>query len=255
MPIEFTPIADYAKVSFSAPTSDGHVIDHDVYYRGAGAPVVLMQELPGIGPETLRFVDKLVDAGFKVFVPHLFGPLEKVSMGGNLVRVFCMRKEFSLFSSNKTSPIVDWLKALCQQVRTDEGARGVGVIGMCLTGNFAISLMADDSVLAAVASQPAMPFHKQDALHMSEADVAAIKARIDATAPVKAYRFEKDTLSTEKKFQCIHEAFNKDKTRVDLNRLPGEGHSVFTLHFVDDAGHPTHQALEEVIGYFRTQLA
>lgn len=249
-----TQIEVFDKFNFSVMISNGHTIKHDVYSRGEGAPVVLIQEMPGIDQATLRLADKFVEKGFKVVMPHLFGVIGKTSMAGNMMRVFCMRKEFSLFSANKSSPIVDWLKALCQKVRDDDNVPGVGVIGMCLTGNFAISLMGDDSVLASVASQPAMPLHKQDALHMSEAEVVQIKERIDATAPMKAYRFEKDSMSSDKKFQCIHDRFNDDKTRVELNVLPGKGHSVLTLDFVDEQGHPTYNALEEIFSYFEQQL-
>ena len=64
-------------------------------------------------------------------------------------------------TSDRSSPIADWVRLLCREVRDQRGVKGVGVIGMCLTGNFAIQLIGDDSVLAAVASQPAMPFFKQ----------------------------------------------------------------------------------------------
>jgi hypothetical protein len=96
-----------------------------------------------------------------------------------------MRKEFSLFSTNKSSPIVDWLKALCRDITAHRAFPGVGVIGMSLTGNFALSLIADDSVLAAVASQPALPFLKQASLHMSEQEIEDVKAVIDVSAQSK----------------------------------------------------------------------
>ena len=153
-----TQISDYQKNRFEAQTSDGHSIAHDIYRRGSGAPVVLLQELPGIGQETLSLADQLINAGFEVVMPHLFGPLGKTSITGNLVRVVCLRKEFHLMSSGRSSPIADWIRLLCREVRDQRGVEGVGIIGMCLTGNFAIQLIGDDSVLAAVASQPAMPF-------------------------------------------------------------------------------------------------
>jgi dienelactone hydrolase len=159
-----TPISAYEPFSFEATMRTGSSVSHTVYFRGDGPAIILIQELPGIGQETLRLADKFVDAGFSLYLPHLFGPVGKTSMGGNLLRVMCMRREFSLFATNRSSPIVDWLRALCQHVRQERNLPGVGVIGMCLTGNFAISLMGDDSVLASVASQPAMPLHKQAAL-------------------------------------------------------------------------------------------
>lgn len=255
MNIPHTPISEFDRSTFSAPLSGGHEVTHDIYVRGAGAPVLLIQELPGIGEETLRLADRLVDAGFEVVMPHLFGPIGKTSMGGNLLRVFCMRKEFSLFSANKSSPIVDWLKALCNEVRESRGAAGVGVIGMCLTGNFAISLIGDDSVLAAVASQPAMPLHKQDALHMSEGEIALSRQALDRKSPMLGFRFSDDKACSAKKFECIHETFNGEgKERIKLHTLPGKGHSVLTLDFVDEEGHPTYQALDSVIGYFSEHL-
>ena len=246
-------IADYDVFDFSA-LAGRHDVTHTVYHNGEGSPVVLIQELPGIGQATLRLAEKLIAAGHTVFMPHLFGPIGKVSMVGNIARVFCMRREFSLFSARKSSPIVDWLRALCQQVKADTGAKGVGVIGMCLTGNFAITLIADDSVLAAVSSQPAMPLGKQGALHMSDEEIEQVKLALDHKAPAKVYRFEGDKLSTAEKYACLHETFNQDKERIELNVLPGDAHSVLTLDFVDEEGHPTYQALEEIKAYFRAEL-
>jgi len=251
----FRPISSYRRSPFAATGTNGQRISHDVYRRGSGAPVVIIQELPGIGPETLRLADEFVARGFEVVLPHLFGPLEKINTGGNLLRVFCMRREFHLFESNHSSPIVDWLKALCRDVKAQSGVRGVGVIGMCLTGNFAISLMGDDSVLAAVSSQPSMPLMKATELHMSADEIAAIRQRIEATAPIHAYRFAGDAMCNAAKFQAIDAAFNNDGvTRVITHTLPGKGHSVLTLDFVDETGHPTRDALDNILAYFSAQL-
>ena len=253
MTSQIPQIDAFEKANFTAPMGDQDR-SFDVYRRGEGAPVVLMQELPGIGQETLLLADKLVEAGFQVVMPHLFGPIGRTSSIGNMTRVFCMRREFSLFSKGETSPIVAWLAALCRLEKDRMGAKGVGVIGMCLTGNFAISLMADDAVLAGVASQPAMPFNSQTALHMSETDVAQISAKLDDVGPMHAYRFDGDALCTATKFDAIGSAFNADRERIKLTTLPGPGHSVFTRHFVDEEGHPTSEALKSVISYFKGQL-
>jgi dienelactone hydrolase len=256
MTFKYTPTSTFRKSTFAASSQEGHLISHDIYQRGEGPPIVLIQELPGIGTETLRLADRLIDGGFEVVLPHLFGPLEKTNMVGNLARVFCMRREFRLFESNKSSPVVDWLKALCEDIRVSRGVRGVGVIGMCLTGNFAISLMGDDSVLAAVASQPSLPIHKQGALHMSEQEVAATKSGIEQSVPMHAFRFAGDKMCSAEKFDAIAGEFNTDgQERVKLTTLPGNGHAVFTRDFVDEEGHPTRQALDNILDYFKTQLA
>ena len=250
-----TQISAYQKTTFSAKTKKGHTITHDVYTRGAGKILVLIQELPGIGQETLALADKFVERGYKVILPHLFGPIGKTSMGGNLFRVFCMRKEFKVFAKNESSPIVDWLKALCAKMKAEHEVKGVAVIGMCLTGNFAISLMAEDAVLAGFASQPAMPFQTQKALHLSDQEVAAIKTKLDKVGPMHCGRFEGDKLCTAQKFDLIKRKFNDDGVeRIKLHELPGKGHSILTLDFVDEEGHPTTKALKEVMDYFDNQL-
>lgn len=244
----------YSLRSFTAPFASGELM-HDVYERGEGPPVVIIQELPGIGVETLQLAERFVDEDFRVVLPHLFGPLGRISMLGNAVRVFCLRREFHLFAKNASSPIVDWLKSLCHDVRNREGVDGVGVIGMCLTGNFAISLMADDNVLAGVASQPSLPFFDQTALHMSDAEVGRASARLDQHGPMLAFRFEEDKVCTGARFDAIARRFNGEgNERIRLQTLPGKGHSVLTLDFCDEAGHPTRRALDDVLAYFSHKL-
>jgi dienelactone hydrolase len=247
-------LESYQVRNFSAPTNQGHVITHDVYTKGdTSACIVIIQELPGIGPETISLAETFAERGFRVVLPHLFGPLGRVSLIGNVARVLCMRREFTLFSKNKSSPVVDWLRALCRDLKDNHGASGVGVIGMCLTGNFAISLMADDAVLAGVASQPSMPLFDQDSLHMDAQEVADVRARLDQEGPMMALRFKEDPLCTGAKFAAIGQAFNDDKERIKLVELPGKGHSVLTLDLIK-GGQPAQQALDEVIGYFSTKL-
>jgi dienelactone hydrolase len=244
----------FTKRQFSAPLADGHRVSHDVYSQGTGpATIVIIQELPGIGPETLSLADVFLARGFRVVLPHLLGPLGKISMAGNLVRVFCMRRQFKLFEKNQSSPIVDWLKALCKSEQADDTARKIGVVGMCLTGNFALSLIADDSVLAAVASQPSLPFNDQNALHMSDNEIAAARAQIDQKGSVLALRFQGDPLCKAPKFAAIDQAFNQDAQRVELIELPGKGHSVLTLDLLK-GGKPAQAALDSVLGYFESRL-
>jgi dienelactone hydrolase len=245
----------YESRSFTAPLGNGDPITHDVYERGEGPPIVLIQELPGIGPETLRLADRLVSAGYRVVLPHLFGPLGKKALLRNSIRVLCMQREFRLFECNASSPIVEWLRALCRDVRNGTGARGVGVIGMCLTGNFALSLMADDSVLASVASQPALPLFTPCALHMSPEEVCGAKARLDREGPMLALRFKGDLMCPAAKLRAIEKTFNDDGVkRVERIDVPGFRHSVLTVHFVDEDGHPTRRALESVLTYFAAKL-
>ena len=101
-------------------------------------------------PECIALGEAIAASGFTVHLPLLFG-----EPGDNhpvfFIAKLCISREFRLFASGGGSPIVDWLRALCRKVKADCGGLGVGAIGLCLTGNFAISLMADDSVLALTA--------------------------------------------------------------------------------------------------------
>ncbi|TXF91194.1 dienelactone hydrolase [Neolewinella aurantiaca] len=251
-----TQIETYEKSDFTAAVAGGHLVRHNVYTLGEGDKVlVLLQELPGIGQETLALADRFVATGYRVVMPHLFGPIGKVSLVGNLVRVFCMTRELKIFRKGGSSPIVDWLAALCRSIKQQYGVKGVAVIGMCLTGNFAISLMADESVLAAYASQPALPVHDQKGLHLSPGDIEEIKTRLDALGPMHCGRFSEDKLCTSAKFESLEDAFNDNENqRIIFHSLPGKGHSLLTLDFVDEPDHLTRKLLDTVVCYFDEQL-
>lgn len=245
----------FQKSVFSTNVVDGKPLQHDVYTKGEGPVVLIVQELPGIGMETLNLADRLVSSGFRVVLPHLFGPLGKVSFVGNIRRVFCMRREFTLFSKHKASPVVNWLAALSNHIKDQYQVAGIGVIGMCLTGNFAISLMADPAVLAAVTSQPSLPLQSQKALHMSPEDIEDISQALDEKGAMLAFRFAGDKICRPPKFEAIEAAFNTDRERIKLTQLEGNDHSVLTLHFNDAEGSPTELALQKIIGYFGDRLA
>lgn len=251
-----TQINAYQKSAFTAKMRNGKSATHDIYTLGTGKKVlILIQELPGIGQETLALADRFVTQDYTVVLPHLFGPIGKTATFSNLVRVFCMRKEFSVFAKNESSPIVDYLAALCMEMKTQHQVKGVAVIGMCLTGNFAISLMASDAVLAGFASQPSLPILTQGALQMSDSEITTIKNKLDKVGPMHCGRFQGDKLCTAQKFDLLQRTFNTDNNeRMILHQLPGDGHSILTLDFVDKVGHPTVTALAEVMTYFDGQL-
>ena len=96
----------------------------------------------------------------------------------------CVSREFSAFALKKTSPITVWLRKLAAAEHERCGGPGVGVVGMCFTGGFALAMMVDDIVLAPVLSQPSLPFplskkHKAD-IGISDADLARVKERTAA---------------------------------------------------------------------------
>ncbi len=241
-----------AKTVFTAPIG-GHPTSFNVYTMGSGPPVVLMQEMPGIGEATIAFAKRLADAGFEVWAPHWFGPLGRTSEL-NVVRLLCMRREFQVFAKNQSSAIVDWMRALCAHVADVRKLERVGVIGMCLSANFAMTLIAEPAVWAAIASQPSLPARAPQELHMSGNEIAASRAALDVKGAMRAYRFEGDRLCSAAKFDAIEGAFNDGGVRVVLNVLPGEGHSVFTREYDDAPQSPTANAMSEIISYLGAQL-
>jgi len=251
-----TQIEDYAKEQFTHKLKNGKVASHDIYTIGSGDKIVLIiQELPGIGQETLALADRFVDRGYTVVMPHLFGPIGRTATLKNFVQVICMKREFKLLAKNESSPIVDFLSALCSSLKVKYQVNGVAVIGMCLTGNFAISLMANKDVLAGFASQPSMPLFSQNALHLSPKDISNIKTNIDKVGPMHCGRFEKDGLCTQKKFDLLNKTFNHDdKERIIFHELPGKGHAILTIDFINKAGHPTYETLNDIFEYFDEQL-
>ncbi|WP_299767656.1 dienelactone hydrolase family protein [uncultured Dokdonia sp.] len=250
-----TQIEAYQKETFTSTLRNGKTVTHDVYTQGNGPKVlILIQELPGIGQETLALADMFVSEGYTVVLPHLFGKIGKTSMVLNTLKVFCMRKQFRVFAKNESSPIVDFLSDLCTHTKEKHQVPGVAVIGMCLTGNFAISLMANEAVLAGFASQPSLPLMKQNHIHMSAKEITDVKNRLDDIGPMHCARIQGDKICTAQRFDVYRKTFNADRERIILHELPGDGHSILTLDFVDEAGHPTKEALNDVLTYFNNQL-
>ncbi len=239
---EFFPNSTF---TFTAQMSNGREASYEVYVKGDGPPILLMQELPGIGPETLALLDRLVAAGFRVYLPHFLGTFGKVTMVRNTIRMLCVRREINMFLRGRQSPFADWFRALARHIRERDAAKGVGVIGMCLTGSFALTLMAEDTVLGGVASQPALPAFSKGQLHMSDQDIAAARAGMAKKGPALAMRFKGDKLVPDALFAAMQRAFGDDLETVEYE---GDDHSLLTLHF--------HQpAYDRVEAYFHERFA
>lgn len=218
---------------FQAPLATGRTARHTVYVKGDGPPILMIQEMPGIGPETLALIDRLAAEGFRIYLPHLFGRFGTLTMRRNLVRLFCVRREIDIFARGRQSPVVNWLRALCREIRHRDGAPGVGVLGMCLTGQFALTMMADDAVLAGVASQPSLPgFGAFKPLPASDTDIAAAREGMQAKGPALMMRYEGDTICRPGTFDAWAEAFDP---LVEVIRFPGKAHALLTGHFHEPA--------------------
>ncbi|GAB4395557.1 MAG: dienelactone hydrolase family protein [Microscillaceae bacterium] len=239
-------------------------ITHPVYFRGEGPPVIVMHELPGMVPECLAFAERLEEAGFRVYLPLFFGkPGQNPAFIVPFLTV-CIRREFSIFARKQTSPVVNWLRSLCQRLYAEHGGKGVGAIGMCMTGGFAIPMMVEPSLVAPVLSQPATPPNLgksyQTAFGCSDEDLAHAHHRVKTeNIPIKAYRFSQDKLVPRARMEAYQAYFGEyfQYQELDCARQKpyGKGcHSVFTLDYVDEPGHPTHEALQDLIEYLKKQL-
>lgn len=239
-----------------------------VYRRGEGPAVIVMSEVPGITPQVARFARRVADAGFTVFMPQLFGtplqPLSPASVAKTLARV-CISREFRLLAANQSSPIVDWLRALARQVHGECGGPGVGAIGMCLTGNFALAMMLDAPVIAPVLSQPSLPggvtFRQRSGLHASKREIAAAHEKIEHEgARILGLRFAGDPMCRSERFERLRQEFGDAFEGIEIEdkhanpRAMKPAHSVVTTHLIDKEGEPTRAALDRVIAFFGEQL-
>jgi dienelactone hydrolase len=241
----------------------------DVYRLGSGPAVIVIAELPGITPKVCEFARRVADLGCTAVLPHLFGVPGKPPSAGYIRRSMvpaCVSREFACIALRKTSPITVWLRALARQAHGECGGPGVGVVGMCFTGGFALAMMLDDVVLAPVLSQPSLPAsltkaHRRD-LGISDDDLARVKQRCQAEDMcILGLRFTGDRLSPPERFERLREELGDKFVAVEIDSSPGNpfghptmAHSVLTEDLVDKPGQPTREALDRVFDLFRTKL-
>ncbi|WP_426042739.1 dienelactone hydrolase family protein [Brevundimonas sp. TWP2-3-4b1] len=242
-----------------------------VYVAGSGPAVIVMTEMPGISPHVARFSRWVRDAGFTVYMPSLFGrdgAVPDADEGANVFRRACVSAEFRAFGANASSPVTQWLRALARLAHEECGGPGIGAIGMCFTGNFALSMMLEASVLAPVLSQPSLPLDDPAGLEIGPDDLEAVRQRLDREElTVLAYRFEGDKICRAERFAAYAEglgdrfvgrvlpdnAASTDVAPFFARHVPYP-HSVVTAHLIDEAGQPTLTARDEILAFFTERL-
>lgn len=253
-------LADYEKFQFD----DGRWT-RDVYRRGSGPAVVVIHEMPGLHPLVVRFADRVAAAGMTVYCPHLFGepgrpadhPLSALTMLGGI----CIRREFNVWSAHRSSPIVDWLRALARQAHAECGGNGVGAVGMCFTGGFALAMMTEPAVVAPVLSQPSLPLgagkaERAAGIGASPAEIACARRRFDEEdLSMIGLRFYGDPFVPDARFATYRSEFGDRFEPIEIDpqdARPGglkHPHSVLTINLADDG--PTKAAEARVIAFFR----
>jgi dienelactone hydrolase len=232
----------------SSFTFDGST--HPTYRRGSGPGVIVVHEIPGITPRVEAFANEVVDAGFTVVMPSLFGtpgrPMSFAAISSSIARV-CISSEFVTMRAGRTSPVTRWLGALADELHGELGGPGVGALGMCLTGGFALGMMVTGPVVAPVLSQPSTPFPVSPGLrgdlNLSPADLGVVKDKVAAGCQVLGLRYKGDP-AVGTRFDTLRRELGDGFLAVEL---PGKGHSVVTEHR-DEA------AVQRVLAFFREKL-
>jgi dienelactone hydrolase len=239
-----------------------------VYRAGSGPAVIVISEIPGITPLVAEFGRKVAAAGCTAVMPSIFGDPGRPASGAYVAQSFgpaCVSREFSAFALKKTSPITVWLRQLAAAEHERCGGPGVGVVGMCFTGGFALAMMVDDIVLAPVLSQPSLPLplskrYKAD-VGISDADLARVKERTAAGTCLLGLRFSNDPFCFEARFDTLRRELGDSFIAVEIDSSAGNphghpknAHSVLTEHLVDREGTPTRAALDQTLTFFREKL-
>ncbi len=235
-----------------------------VFKRGSGPAVIVIHEMPGLHPLVVRFADRVAASGMTASCPSLFGePRRPVSTGyalREMIAGICIRREFNVWASDKSSPIVDWLKALARQAHADCGGHGVGAVGMCFTGGFALAMMTEPSVVAPVLSQPSLPLvgknqKRAAGIGVSAKEIACVRQRFaDEDLSMIGLRFKSDDFVPDARFETYRREFGERFEAIELEDAdaapaPMKPHSVLTLHLKEDG--PTKAAEQRVLAFFR----
>ncbi len=243
-----------------------------VFAKGAGPAVIVMAEIPGITPAVADVARRIVDRGCTAWMPVLFGEAGRApstSYAVSSLAPACVASEFAAWATGRTAPVTAWLRDLAARAHDECGGPGVGAIGMCFTGGFALAMAVDDRMLAPVLSQPSLPLALPGPLgrraradvHLSPEDLETVKERAAAGTCVLGMRFTGDRLVPGERFETLRRELGDAFIGVEIDSSPGNpyglrrlAHSVVTEDLVDEPGHPTHDALCQVLDFFSERL-
>jgi dienelactone hydrolase len=270
-------MADHDLTGFDRGTFAHNGVSRRILRRGSGPAVIVMAEIPGITPKVLRFAERVAAIGCTAVLPVLFGepgrdadPATAGRLKAGLYTAssmgkVCVSREFTVLARGKSSRVVTWLRALAASEHVRCGGPGVGAVGMCLTGGFALAMAADERLLAPVLSQPSLPLaiskSRAGRIDISDEDLAAVRGRCESgDLRVMGLRFCGDRLVPGDRFAFLRRELGEAFTAVELDDSAANPdavlppHSVLTEHLIDEPGEPTRAALDEVLDLFRTRL-
>lgn len=265
------PHPDFARESF---TRRG--VTHEVLRSGSGPAVIVVAEIPGVTPPVLDLARRVRDLGCTVVLPVLFGRVGhdahpdsagRLGAAAAMARAgasVCVSREFTLLATGRTSPVVPWLRDLAAAEHQRCGGPGVGALGMCLTGGFALAMATDERVVAPVLAQPSLPLGltpwQRRSIDVSADELAVVAQRCAAGLRVLGLRFAGDRLAPRERFAFLRRRLGDAFVAIELPDSSADPHgalpphSTLTEHLVDSPGEPTHDALQQVLELFRTRL-
>ena len=259
------PLQDFSRTTFSFANKE-----RTVYRAGEGTAVIVLAELPGITPKVADFARRVVARGHTVFMPSLFGEDGAEGTVAQVAKVaprVCVSREFQAFALRTTPPAIDWLRALARHAHAECGGPGVGAVGMCFTGGFALGMSVEPALLAPVLSQPSLPIGFGDQrtgdLAISDTDLLRVIERTQTEdLCVLGLRFTHDRLAPRNRFRTLQRTLGDAFIGVEIDSSKGNpwghraaAHSVLTEDLIDEPGQPTHDALEQVLDFFDERLA
>ena len=228
-------------------------ITHGVFRRGSGPLVIVIHEIPGITPKVRRFAEEVVDRGFTVAMPILVGTPDRPATRGYLASTFarvCVSSEFTTWAVGRTSPIIGWLRALGRSLHAEIGGSGIGAVGMCFSGGFALGMMVDELMRAPVLSQPSLPIamgaDRAGDLNLSPDDLEAVVQRAANGCEVLGLRFTGDRM-VGTRFEVLRRLVGDAFIEVELPSSASSDHSVLTEQR-DDA------SVERVLEFLERRL-
>lgn len=232
----------------SSHTADG--VTYPTYRKGSGPGVIVIHEIPGITPKVIAFADDVVARGFTVVMPSLFGRPEAdstVSESLRSIAKICVSREFSMFALRRTNPVATWLRSLAREMHAELDGPGVGAVGMCFTGGFALAMLADGPIAAPVVAQPATPApfgraRKAD-LGISRADLESVKAKVSDGCQVLGLRYDQDP-AVGTRFETLRRELGDNFIAVEF---PGRKHATLTEH-------RQQEGVDRVLAFFEEKL-
>ena len=229
----------------------------ELFVRGEGPPLILLHELPGLAEKTFELGDYFVKAGFKVILPLLFGRAGDDNTLLGFAKV-CIRQELRDLWQGKDTKIVHLIQELASRESQVANNNGVGVVGMCLTGNMVLALLLNNhgtrsTITAPVLAQPSSGY---------SATALAAARNGDIARPVMALRFEKDWICKRHSFNKLEQAFGEcpvaNGQRLIVRELEGNKHSTLTYDYksssVDVRTNEEIDARKEVVSFLKQQI-